>query len=195
MKRRFSLLTVLLCLGLIISTTACDVIGEVVDEIVEEDKWATKTFEYTDKDGNVTAQLECYFLFNTGKYNSNGNYEFAEGVEVTKGWNIVIVGNTANESIQGLTSNTYMFKHFDGEQKLKDEGDSDSDGITINFSDELWKAFYIANRKEFNENGTTLIPPKQILKKNEKMYTLISDPKDFSWKKFLANYLIDKLLE
>ena len=38
MKRRFSLLTVLLCLGLIISTTACDVIGEVVDEIVEEDE-------------------------------------------------------------------------------------------------------------------------------------------------------------
>ncbi len=194
MKRRFSLLTVLLCLGLIISTTACDVIGEVVDEIVEEDKWATKTFEYTDKDGNVTAQLECYFLFSTGKYNSNGNYEFAEGVEVTKGWNIVILGNSANSTIQELSSNTYMFKHFDGEQTLK-ESDDDSESIKINFSDELWKAFYIANRKEFNENGTTLIPPKQILAKNSKMYTRVDNPKDFSWKKFLANYLIDKLLE
>ena len=41
MKRKFSLLTILLCLGLIISTSSCDVLNEVADEIVEEDKWVS----------------------------------------------------------------------------------------------------------------------------------------------------------
>jgi len=49
--------------------------------------------------------------------------------------------------------------------------------------------------EEFRENESSIKPPKEILKKNEKMYTRISDPKDFSWKKLLANYLIDKLLK
>ena len=194
MKRKFSLLTILLCLGLIISTSSCDVLNEVADEIVEEDRWVCKNLEYKDNDGAVTAQLECYFLYNTGKYNSNGNYEWADGVEVSKGWNIVVLGNSANSVVKDLAAGTYIFKNFDGKQKLKD-GDNDADAVELEFGDTLWKTFYIANAKEFRENESSIKPPKEILKKNEKMYTRISDPKDFSWKKLLANYLIDKLLK
>ncbi|MDE5899256.1 MAG: hypothetical protein K2H09_08360 [Treponemataceae bacterium] len=150
-----------------------------------KDKWCEKDFTYENTD------FMCYFYYSdTGwKDGTVSNKILKEGIEIGAGLTILIVPHS--EGLAGvLTKDQFAIKTFANGDKVEGEGEASS-GKSFSVSETSWNLLCAAN-PSLRSNAESTLPA--AIQKNSP-YTQIGDYSTFSWKKILAEILVDKLLE
>ena len=114
-----------------------------------------------------------------------------DGIEIPAGLTVVAVAST-NDANNILSGNKYVIKTLKQGEKITDDAADNVNGkLTMNSA--LWTAICVLNPSIPSSAKSTI--PAAINKDSDVVYTELTDMSNFSWKKILAQILIDKLLE
>ncbi len=191
-----SIAAVLLC-GLMI--TGC---GDTADRLKEalsgpKDTWFRRTVEYTNKDGEKT-DLYVYMCYSDTGYTANDMDSTAQA-KMKSGLTVVVTSKTeadTNPVISGLTSGKYILKNF-SDQTATDLDDTDDDS-NLDSSKKGKKSFKMSTAKwNWMYNTVTLEKQNGTITplRDDANYSELTNLSSFSWKKVMASYLLDNLLE
>lgn len=195
MKNFFKILTASLIFGIVIFASSCD-----LKEIAKQNVWVEKDVSYTVSDVEYT--VSTYMLYNDGSYSTDSKLQ--DDITLGNGWNIFMVFTCdSSDTTTAILKNKWLFKNFNGtidltkedsESTVSDDlSESDEEKMTsITFDDTLWSLFYIPNYTTFEKSATSSVP-SEMLSKNASAYTKVTDLKNISLKKILANILLDYL--
>lgn len=178
----FAAAVVLLC-GMIIS--GCKDLKDAFT--APKDTWFMRQITYANKAGNETT-LNVYLC-----YTENG-FVTETNVQIEPGLNVVVVGSTeVNSVINGLTDDKYIIKNFSNSTKttISNSTDDDaSDTKTYSFKMSASKWTWMYNLIDLEPRGKNIAPFNK-----EHPYTKLDNLQNISWKKIMASYLLDSLLE
>lgn len=195
MKNFFKILTASLIFGIVIFAGSCD-----LKEIAKQNVWVEKDVSYTVSDVEYT--VSTYMLYNDGSYSTDSKLQ--DDITLGNGWNIFMVFTCdSSDTTTAILKNKWLFKNYDGTINLTKEdsestvsddlSENDEEKMTsITFDDTLWSLFYIPNYTTFEKSATSSVP-SEMLSKNASAYTKVTDLKNISLKKILANILLDYL--
>lgn len=194
MKNFFKILTASLIFGIMIFASSCD-----LKEIAKQNVWVEKDVSYTVSDVEYT--VSTYMLYNDGSYSTDSKLQ--KDIELGKGWNIFMVFTCdSSNTTTAILKNKWLFKNFNGTIDFSKEEESTVESglsaeeeqkiTSITFDDTLWSLFYIPNYTTFEKSATSSVP-SEMLSKNASAYTKVTDLKNISLKKILANILLDYL--
>lgn len=195
MKNFFKILTASFIFGIAIFASSCD-----LDEIAKQNVWVEKDVSYTLNDVEYT--VSTYMMYNDGTYSTDSTLQ--DDIKLGNGWNIFMVfTRDSSDTTTAILKNKWLFKNYDGTINLETEdskstvnddlSESDEEKMSsITFDDTLWTLFYIPNYSTFEKSATSSVP-NEMLSKNASAYTAITDLKNISLKKILANILLDYL--
>ena len=189
-----SIATVLLC-GLMIM--GC---GDTADRLKDalsgpKDTWFRKEITYKTGSGadEKSTELVVFMLYSEDGYTST---ELKSDVTVEPGLTVVVISkdqSSSNPVISDLTEGKYLMKIFSNIQETEVEGGTDdetsSEAKSIKMSTTKWNLIY--NSVSNLEKVTGVINPLQ----KDSAWKKIEKPNSFSWKKIMANYMLDQLLD
>ena len=161
-----------------------------------KDTWFRRTVEYTNKDGQET-DLYVYMCYSDTGYSASDLSSAAEA-KMKSGLTVVVTAKTeadTNSVIKGLTRGKYIIKNFSDTTSTElDDSDDDSEKTgkkSFKMSTTKWNWMY--NLIALEKQNGTITPLKDDADYSE--VTDLADLKNFSWKKVMASYLLDNLLE
>ncbi len=194
MNKAVKILTItsILLLGLVFS--GCAAVNNAKEALSgPKDTWFRKEITYTNNTGSV--ELVVYMCYSDNGYTSNN---LRSDETVGPGLTLVVINKsqsvTENSIISGLVNGKYLIKTFSNSTATDvetgtDDGDNSSSSA-IKMSEAKWNLIY---NSVTMEKQTDIIAP--LHKDNQSVWAKIVKPDSFSWKKILANYLLDRLLE
>lgn len=157
--------------------------------------WVEKNYTYKSDDGTQT-QLTCYFMFTKTGYTNSQLQNVVESskngsaTSIKPGMTVVLMpaaGSTGG-FLGTLTEKQFVMKTFPlGQQTVGDDGSESSGGASLNMTENKWNVFYYANIVEFTKNDQLKNPPTPLKTAGWRVPTDLSK---FSWKKMLAEYLL-----
>lgn len=164
------------------------------DEIVNvlagpKNTWCKMPVQYktSDDENASTANLYAHFYYtDTDKTIS--------GVPFPAGLSIVVTAfdDSASEIIQGLSDTAYIMKSFPKDVETTVASDVEGEpAIKVNGSVAKWSAIYWAKDDLHNKENQTTTAPSQLSGTNLGENGIAN----FSWKRLLANYLLNILEE
>lgn len=192
MKKILTILTAALLLGagLLVSCK------EEGDEIINELAGPTNTwceipvYITTEETSNSKPDLYLDLIFCATDYaKKSGSANL--GVDLKAGITVVAHASIELESL-GMSAGSYVVKNFPLNGSSNDTDDNDSYSFTG--SKAKWTALYWSKKAMRDTNTQIDLPkaPTPVCNTNTG-YTQLTDLSKFSWKKLLANYLLDNL--
>ena len=186
---------VLLCGMLLTGCGAADNIKEALSG--PKDTWFRKEITYKTGSGadEKSTELVVFMLYSEDGYTST---ELRSDVTVGPGLTLVVIPSgevSDNSVIQGLTTGKYLIKTFSNTEETEVEGGTD-DGTSntatkIKMTSTKWNLIY--NSVDNLEKLTGVITP--LHNDNKSVWHELTKPDTFSWKKIMANYMLDQLLD
>ena len=157
-----------------------------------KDTWFRREITYkTSADSQGTTLVVFMRYSDTSSTVQYSNTDLVLG----SGLNVVVITkdqSTSNSVISTLTKNKFLYKNFSDTDESTVEGGTDDGTDTsvkkIKMSTAKWNLLY--NSVTMDNYGSS-IPMFTEYSSWEK----IDKPESFSWKKIMANYLLDRLLE
>lgn len=191
MNKIFGFAAVLLC-GLFFAGCS-EEDSKVLDDLTgPSDTWCTMPVTYAaSENGSSSTTLNVSFYYASKEVKPNGSLTgLRTDIEsIPKGSISVLVtlGSGTNSLLTALTDTKYLFKSFGSVGEL-----TSASGTSYSYSDMklFWKAIYLKNRETLSKKQSTAIPA-QLQKSTQ--YTCLSDLENFSWKRLLAAYLLNRL--
>ena len=194
MKKIFGLLTAAVLFAGSFALTGCD---EVADELSGPEKtWCSMPVTYANDDESSTANIYVHFYFSTTEVTSDSTASKAlkKGITIAAALTVVVTSAGGDQSsiIAGLTSNAYIMKTFAlDSETAADDGDN---SYTVTGSREKWSAIYWLKSDLRQADNQDSDPPAQLSNGGNGTGLNWDSIKDtFSWKRLLANYLLDSL--
>lgn len=194
MNKIFGFAAVLLC-GLFFAGCS-EEDSKVLDDLTgPSDTWCTMPVTYAvSENGSSSTTLDVSFYYASKEVKPNGlSSGLRSDIEsIPKDSISVLVtlgsGGT-NSLLTTLTKTQYLFKSFGSVNDLTSES-----GTSYKYSNMklFWKAIYLKNREALSKDQSTSIPA-QLQKSTQSTYSSVSDLKNFSWKRLLADYLLNSL--
>ena len=194
LTKLFLAAAVLAC-GLVL--TGCAAANNIKEAFTApKDTWFRRTVEYTNKAGSKT-NLYVYMCYSDSGYTAD---DMKSGINLESGLTVVVTTvNSADASnvITGLTNGKYIIKNFSDktatelDDAVDDENETDTSKKgkkSFKMSTTKWNWMY--NTVTLEKQNGTITPLK-----DDSPYTELTDLSNFSWKKIMASYLLDKLLE
>lgn len=190
MNKIFGFVAVLLC-GLFFAGCS-EEDSKVLDDLTgPSDTWCTMPVTYDSENGTSSTTLNVSFYYASKEVKPNGSLtglrsdigSIPEGsISV-----LVTLGSGTNSLLTALTKTQYLFKSFGSVKELTSES-----GTSYEYSDMklFWKAIYLKNREALSKDKSTAIPA-HLQKSTQSTYS--SDLENFSWKRLLADYLLNSL--
>lgn len=190
MNKIFGFAAVLLC-GLFFAGCS-EEDSKVLDDLTgPSDTWCTMPVTYASENGTSSTTLNVSFYYASKEVKPNGSLtglrsdigSIPEGsISV-----LVTLGSGTNSLLTTLTDTKYLFKSFGSVKELTSES-----GTSYEYSNMklFWKAIYLKNYDELSKDQSTGIP-KHLQKSTQS--TCLSDLENFSWKRLLAAYLLNRL--
>lgn len=199
MKKIFGIISAIL----LVSATLFTACTQEDDISAPTETWVQKDYTYKTETG--VSQLTCYFMFTEKGYTNakllntpaESRLNPASPLTIKPGLTVVIVPSaTSTNAVAGtiaseLSSNKFICKTFPLKaQAIADDGTESADGYAFEMSNAKWNVFYYANITTFIKNDQLKNPPVAL---STASYSAVTDLKDFSWKKLLAEYLLGTL--
>lgn len=201
MKKSIRLLSVLLVLFAGSLVTSCDVAKELAEELAgPEDTWCEMYVEYGNEDKKVSLTVNAIYVEEEyiGRGSSSERDNLSPDITLKPGITFVVSlnSNSSNDLIKGLTSNTYIIKHFD-KSSITDT-DDDTEGntgkLSLKGSKTNWSLLYRAKDDLRNKAYQKTLPEAPYIISYRSNSTALTDPEGFSWSKLLKTYLYSTLL-
>lgn len=172
MKKLFVLFAVIFCAMMF---TGC-----LFDFEETKDTWFCREFNYGE------SEVKCYFFY------SDSGFEYADmrdDVEIGPGMTIIVLPTEGSPLLESIGEEHFVIKTWARGSSLEiGEGEDGEAARTINMSDNIWKLLYIGII------GNSHCSTPAVLSDTETR-TPLEDLTNFSWKKMLAQFLTDKLLD
>lgn len=166
--------------------------------------WCEMPVEYSNgKEGeeakSAVIYVSMYYSDTDVTGSESGSKYLKKGTTIPAGITMVVTaksnesGTLASEVISGLTENTYIMKNFPlNENATFEDGDSSDPKLNFKANRGWWTALYLLKsdlRKSANQDEN----PPAVLKNGSSAKSLEweSIKESFSWKKLLANYLLN----
>ena len=157
-----------------------------------KDTWFSREINYKPTTSSEGMPLVVYMRYSDSEYTGHiktGN------ITLQSGLNVIIIAkdqNITSPIVDGLIGGKFLLANFSDAQPSTVEGGTD-DGEdttvkTIKMSTTKWNLLY---------NSVTMVnegPSLDIFGQNS-LWEKMNKPESFSWKKIMANYLLDRLLE
>lgn len=193
MNRIFGFAAVLLC-GLFFAGCS-EEDSKVLDDLTgPSDTWCTMPVTYAASENgssSTTLNVSFYYASKEVKPNrlSTGLRTDIESIPEGSISVLVTLGSGTNSLLTALTKTQYLFKSFGSVNDL-----TSASGTSYSYSNMqlFWKAIYLKNREALRKNQSTVIPA-QLQKSTQYTYSSVSDLENFSWKRLLAAYLLNRL--
>lgn len=193
MNKIFGFSAVLLC-GLFFAGCS-EEDSKVLDDLTgPSDTWCTMPVTYASENGSSSTTLNVSFYYASKEVKPNdslsGLRSDIESIPEGSISVLVTLGSGKNNSLlTTLTKTQYLFKSFGSVKEL-----TSASGISYEYSDMklFWKAIYLKNYDELSKDQSTGIPA-QLQKSTQSTYSSVSDLENFSWKRLLAAYLLNRL--
>lgn len=200
MKKIISIISAVLLIASASVFTACT---QEEDVSAPTETWVQKDYTYKTETG--VSQLTCYFMFTEKGYTNSkllntpedSRLNTSSATTIKPGLTVVVVpaasstGAVTGTIAAELSSNKFICKTFPLKaQAIADDGTEATDGYSFEMSSAKWNVFYYANIASFMKNDQLKNPPVPL---SSASYKTVTDLKDFSWKKLLANYLLGTL--
>lgn len=185
MKKFLTIMTaavVLLC-GLVL--TGCS--NDNNPFLAPKQTWFRRQITYTNSSGNST-NLYAYFCYSDDAFTPRDSSEnLGAGLTVV----VTSINNSDDPIITTLTSHKYLLKTFSntGNTTVGGTTDDGSDNETKSFRMSYTKWCWMYNLIRMDQQEGTATPLK-----NDAGFTELTDLSSFSWKKIMAEYLLDNLL-
>lgn len=191
MNKIFGFAAVLIC-GLFFAGCS-EEDSKVLDDLTgPSDTWCTMPVTYAaSENGTSSTTLNVSFYYASKEVKPNGSLTgLRSDIESIPEGSIsvlVTLGSGTNSLLTALTDTKYLFKSFGSVKELTSES-----GISYEYSNMklFWKAIYLKNYDELSKDQSTGIP-KHLQKSTQS--TCLSDLENFSWKRLLAAYLLNRL--
>ena len=197
MKKMLKLLAVAAMIACGLMMTSCQEGDEIINELAGPTQtWCDMPISYKNSEGGETASLYAYFFYSDTDVTSTstGGSALKKGTTIPAGLTIVITSaNNSNQSsvISGLTSNAYIMKTFPKDQEVSAEEGSD---FHVTGSREKWSAIYWMKKELRQADHQNKNPPAQLTNGgNGTNLAWDSIKEQFSWKRLLADYLLNSL--
>lgn len=172
MKKFFVLIAVVFCAILL---TGC-----LFDIEATKDTWFCREFNYGE------SEVKCYF------YYSDSGFDYADmrdDFEIGPGMTIIVLPTEGSPLVESIGEEHFIIKTWERGASLDiGENEDGTPARTINMSDNIWKLLYIGII------GNSHCSTPAVLSDTETR-TPLEDFTNFSWKKMLAQFLTDKLLD
>ena len=189
MKRLFKIVTAaaLIASGFLFGSCEDE---EVVNVLTgPKNTWCTMPVQYKTSDDETaqTASLYAHFYY-------TDSAKTVSGVDFPAGLSIVVTAldNSQSEIIQGLSNTAYILKSFPKDVDTEVSGEEGEAAIKVNGSVAKWTAIYWAKEDLHNKNNQSTTPPTQLANGTNLGEDGLTN---FSWKRLLANYLLNILEE
>ena len=177
--------------------SSCQEGDEIVNELAgPTNTWCSMPIQYKNSDDATdSANLYVHFYFSSTDTTSDSSAAKAlkKGTTIPAGLTMVVTADSDSSSIiSGLTTSAYIMKTFPLDQEVAaDDGDS---SYKVTGSREKWSGIYWLKsdlRKADNQDSN---PPSQLANNGNGTKLEWESIKDeFSWKRLLANYLLNSL--
>ena len=197
MKKFMTLISALVILGCGIVFSGCEEGDEIVNELAGPTQtWCSMPIEYKNADDSLSsANLYAHFYFTSTDVNSTSTAAAAlkKGTTIPAGLTIVVTAaSDASSVISGLTNNAYIMKTYPLDQEVAAD-DTDS-SFKVTGSREKWSAIYWMKSELRQADNQSKNPPSQLSNNGSGTNLEWDSIKDqFSWKRLLANYLLNSL--
>ena len=148
-----------------------------------QDEWFMRQVTYTREGKEAT--LNVFLLYSEDAYTTENNVSIEPGLTV-----VVTAYTDANDILTELADDKYIMKTFSNTETTTitaTNDDSNKDSVSLKMSTTKWDIMW--NLVEMESYGNR-IPP---FDKTEH-YTKVESITNFSWKRILADYLIDSVL-
>lgn len=161
-----------------------------------KDTWFSREITYKTGTGanEKSTNLVVFMCYSENGYTST---DMRTDVTINPGLTVVVIPSseiTSNEVVSGLITGKYLIKTFSNAVPTVVEtgtDDSSSETTKLKMSSTKWDLIYNSVTNLERVNG--VIQP--LHKYNTAAWTELPKPSEFSWKKIMANYLLDRLLE
>lgn len=155
-----------------------------------KDTWFRKEMNYTS--GSNSTQIVVYMCYSDNGYSAD---DLESTITVGPGLTVVVISKDQSEDpnpiIAGLTKGKYLMQTFSNSSETEIEGGTDDGTDTssksIKMSTAKWNVIY--NSVKMEEQPGTINPLQK-----DTAWEKLTKPTSFSWKKILANYALEKLL-
>jgi len=193
MKKILSILTAGLLLLSASLVTSCS--EEDVEYLAPSGTWCEMPVDW---DGDGSSNMYVAVIYNEEKISgtSTGSANLKSGLTFDPGITIVVFAK-AEISTFGLTAGTYTYKTFPKDSDIV--ADDDDSSYTFKGSRAKWAAIYWAKSDLRDTNSQSVHPKAPSAITNGNSYTPLTGDaletfkNNFSWKKLLANYLLNSL--
>ena len=192
MKKNIKIFTVISALLVLFTLTGCTAAANIREALSgPKDTWYRKEMTYTNKSGQST-EVVVFMCYSDNGYTAT---DLRSDVTLGSGLTVVVIAKdqtlSSNPVIGDLVTGKYLIKTFsDRETTVVDSGtdDESTESKSIKMDTTKWNLIYNSVAME-KQNGT--INPLQ----RDSAWVKLEKPTSFSWKKIMANYLLDRLLE
>lgn len=204
MKKILTIFTAALILASGLLLSSCS--GDDDDLLGPKNVWCEMPVEYSNgKEGDeaksATIYVYMYYSDTDVSGTESGSKYLKKDTTIPAGITMVVTaksdesGTLASEVISGLTENTYIMKNFPLNEEAKFENDdSGSSDSKLNFKANRgwWTALYLL-KPDLRKSANQDVNPPAVLANSSSAKSLKweSIKESFSWKKLLANYLLN----
>ena len=196
MKKFTKILTAAAVLLSTLLITGCGAAENLKEALsAPKDTWFRKEVTYKSGSGETeeSTDLVVYMCYSDTGYTASN---LKKGVTFESGLTVVVIAknqdssNTVNEVVNGLVHGKYLLKTFSDkkETEVDADGETSTGKKSITMSPTKWNIIYNSVQME-KEDGTI-----DIFTTNS-LWEKIDDPSNFSWKKIMGNYVLEKLLD
>ena len=193
MKKILAVLSAMFVLACGMMMTGCE-FKEALDELSgPKDRWCETVFSYEAKNG-TKSDLTCHLFYSEKGVPANSNSKYKADIEIPAGLTILVVGDSTSEGLDIIAANKYVMKTLKQGASLNGDGEEVEDG-KFKMNSTLWTLICTLGDSDIPNSASTTVPVPISTKADGEKYTELTELGDFSWKKILAQILINKLLE
>lgn len=193
MKKIMTVISTMLILACGMIMTGCDLKEALENLVGPKDKWCETVFSYESENG-TKSDLTCHLFYSEKGVLANSNSKYKADIEIPAGLTILVVGDSTSEGLDIIAANKYVMKTLKHGASFNADGEEVEDG-KFKMNSTLWTLICTLGDSEIPDTATST-PPTPISNKSAGAeYTELTDLTGFSWKKIIAQILIDKLLE
>lgn len=193
MKKIMAVLSAMFVLACGMMMTGCE-LKEALEELAgPKDKWCETVFSYESENG-TKSDLTCHLFYSEKGVPANSNSKYKADIEIPAGLTILVVGDSTSEGLDIIAANKYVMKTLKQGASFNADGKEVEDG-KFKMNSTLWTLICTLGDSEIPNTAISTPPTPISSKAAAAEYTELTELGDFSWKKILAQILIDELLE
>lgn len=193
MKKIITTVSALLVLACGILFSGCDLKEALENLVGPKDKWCETVFSY-ESEGGITSDLTCYLFYSEKGVPANSNDKYKDDIEIPAGLTILVVGDSTSEGLDIIAADKYVMKTLKQGASFNADGEEVEDG-KFKMNSTLWTLICTLGDSEIPDTATSTPPTPISRKADGEKYTELTEIGDFSWKKIIAQILVNKLLE